>query len=237
MTSIRMRHHADAGHQLATRDVALTALLACGVVSSFLYAMIDLLAGLSYEGYSFYSQTISELGAIGAPKPSWLAPLFLVYCALMIAFAVGILLEGIRDGSRLKIVGVLLLAYMLVGSGTSFFPMHVRGTATLADDLPHIIAGLGATTVALATIGVGSTALGRGFRTFSWLMFASILVFGMLTAPSGARLAAGDPTPGMGLLERLAYYSMLVWFAGLSIALLRQKNVSHGRSLALVDMN
>ena len=127
MTSIRMRHHADAGHQLATRDVALTALLACGVVSSFLYAMIDLLAGLSYEGYNFYSQTISELGAIGAPKPSWLAPLFLVYCALMIAFAVGVLLEGIRDGSRLKIVGVLLLAYMLVGSGTSFFPMHVLG--------------------------------------------------------------------------------------------------------------
>ncbi len=230
MTSIRMRHHADAGPQLATRDVTRTALLACGVVSSFLYAMIDLLAGLSYDGYSFYSQAISELGAIGAPKPSWLAPLFLTYCVLMVAFAVGVLLEGIRNGSRLKIVGVLLLAYMLVGSGTSFFPMHVRGTATLADDLPHIIAGLGATAVTLVTIGVGSTSLGRGFRTFSWLMFASILVFGALAAPSGAKLAAGEPTPGMGLLERLAYYSMLAWFAGLSIVLLREKKFNHGRS-------
>jgi hypothetical membrane protein len=231
MTSIRMRHHADAGHELAATDVTQTTLLACGVVSSFLYAAIDLFAGLSYDGYSFYSQTISELGATGAPKPSWLAPLFLMYCALMVTFAIGVLLEGIRNDSRLKIVGALLLAYMLVGSGTSFFPMHVRGTATLADDLPHIMAGLAATTVALVTIGVGSTALGRSFRKFSWLMFAGILIFGALTAPSAAKLAAGEPTPGMGLLERLAYYSMLIWFAGLSLSLLRRNRSRHARNL------
>jgi ABC-type transport system involved in cytochrome c biogenesis permease subunit len=117
---------------------------------------------------------------------------------------------------------MLLMLYMVVGSGTSIFPIHVRGTATLADEMPHIIAGLTATTVMLITMIVGSTALGRKFRIFSWTTLASVLVFGALTVPSGMKLAANEPTPGMGLLERLAYYSMLVWIAGLSLALLRR---------------
>ena len=222
MTTIGMRH--DAGAMTAEEISAVQrTLLACGVVSSLLYAVIDLLAGLSYEGYSFYSQTISELGAIGAPKPAWLAPVFLGYSALMFVFSGAVVVYGAGRNDRVKKTGLLLLLYMIVGSGTALFPIHVRGTAALADEMPHIIAGLAATTVMLIAIAVGSTALGRRFRAFSWTMFASILVFGALTVPSGMKLAAGEPTPGMGLLERLAYYSMLVWVAGLSIALIRRE--------------
>ena len=221
MTTIGMRH--DAGAQTADRVSAVhKTLLACGVISSLLYAVIDLLAGLSYDGYSFYSQTISELGAIGAPKPAWLAPLFLTYCALMIVFSVAVVMYGNRRSEDIKGVGILLLLYMIAGSGTSLFPMHVRGTATLADDMPHIIAGLAATAVMLVTMAVGSTALGKRFRIFSWAAFASIMVFGALTIPSAMKLAAGEPTPAMGLLERLAYYSILVWIAVFSLALIQR---------------
>ncbi len=221
MTTIGMRHDSGA---LTTERVSVVhkTLLACGVISSILYAGIDLLAGLSYDGYSFYSQTISELGAVGAPKPVWLAPLFLTYSALMFVFGITVVLYGTRRSDRIKKVGMLLVLYMIVGSGTALFPIHVRGTAALADEMPHIIAGLAATTVILVTMAVGSTALGRNFRIFSWTTFASMLVFGALTVPSGMKLAAGEPTPGMGILERLAYYSILVWVAGLSIALLRR---------------
>ena len=222
MTSIGMHPNAAAEHRPRTSDGVRTALLACGVVSSLLYATIDLLAGRNYEGYSFYSQTISELAAVGAPKPPFLAPLFLIYCVLMMAFAIAVLWEGVRRSNRLKTVGALLLAYMLVGSGTALFPMHVRGTATFADDLPHIVAGLSATTVILVTMGFGSVALGRRFRNFSWTTFATLIAFGALTAPFGVKLAAGEPTPGMGLVERVAYYSILVWVAGLSVSLLRR---------------
>jgi hypothetical membrane protein len=226
MTSIEMHHDVRADHRPQTSDVARRALLACGVISSLLYATIDRLAGLHYQGYSFYSQTISELGAIGAPKPPFLVPLFLTYIVLMVAFGIAVLREGFRNNSRLKFVGALLLLYMLVGSGTSFFPMHVRGTGTLADDLPHIVSGLAATAAILVTMGFGSLALGGRFRLFSWTTFAAIIVFGALTVPSGVKLAAGEPTPGMGLLERLAYYSILVWVAGLSVALLRRARTS-----------
>ena len=44
------------------------ALLLCGVLSPLLYAAADVLAGLRWDGYSFRDQTISELGAIGAPS-------------------------------------------------------------------------------------------------------------------------------------------------------------------------
>jgi len=227
MTSIGIRH--DVGAERQTSDIARMALLACGLVSSLLYATIDLFAGLRYEGYSFYSQTISELGAIGAPKPPWLVPLFLTYCVLMVAFGIAVLQEGRRGDHRLKIVGALLLAYMIVGSGTSLFPMHVRGTGTLADDMPHILAGMAATVVILLTMAFGSMALGKSFRNFSLSTFAAILVFGALTAPFGVKLARGEPTPAMGLLERLAYYSILVWVAGLSVALLRRASASEAR--------
>src|SRR5690242_16569373 len=94
--------------------------------------------------------------------------------------------------------------------------------------MPHIIAGLIATTVMLVTIIVGSTSLGKTFRNFSLTMFASVLLFGALTVPLGMKLAAGEPTPALGILERLAYYSMLVWVAGLSIALLQRNGRSSG---------
>jgi hypothetical protein len=42
-------------------------LLFCGLLSPLLYAVADALAGLRWERYSFRDQTISELGATGAP--------------------------------------------------------------------------------------------------------------------------------------------------------------------------
>lgn len=221
MTTIGMRQEAGA-HTTRHVSIVQTALLAFGVISSVLYIAIDLLAGLNYDGYSFWSQTISELGAAGASTPSWLAPAFLTYSALMFFFAATVAYNGTQRGDKIRNIGLLLLLYMIVGSGTAFFPVHVRGTAELADEMPHIISGLAAVVVILVTIAVGSTAFGRRFLNFSRLAFAMIVVFGTLTVPSAMKLAAGQPTPGMGILERLAYYSILVWIAGLSLTLLHR---------------
>ena len=221
MTSIQFRHGAGADHDLRTSTATRRALLTCGLVSSLLYPALDLAAGLSYDGYSFYSQTISELGAIGAPQQPWLTPLFLAYNLLVVVFAVAVLFEGRRGNRRLQAVGWLLLSYMLVGSGTAIFPVHVRGTATFADELPHIVTGLAAIAVIIATMAAGSVALGKRFRNFSWTTIGTLLLFSALTVPFGMKLAAGEPTPGIGIVERLAYYSIIVWIGGLSVALLR----------------
>ena len=43
------------------------ALLACGILSSLLYAVMTVVIGMQWEGYSHASRVISELSAIGAP--------------------------------------------------------------------------------------------------------------------------------------------------------------------------
>jgi len=47
-------------------------LLACGIFSSLFYVVTDIAGTLSWNGYSYTSQNISELLAIGSPTRSFL---------------------------------------------------------------------------------------------------------------------------------------------------------------------
>src|SRR5688500_7346091 len=68
--------------------------LACGLLSSLLYIATDIAGGLRYEGYSFWSQAISELAAVGAPSQPFVVPLFLAYGVLALAFGIGVFREA-----------------------------------------------------------------------------------------------------------------------------------------------
>jgi len=74
----------------------------------------------------------------------------------------------------------------------------------------------------LLAIGFGAFALGRRFRVYSFGTLLTLVVFGALTARYAARLAAGQPTPGLGILERINIYASLLWVAVLATALLRR---------------
>lgn len=199
------------------------ALLACGIVSSLLYAATDLLGGLRYEGYSFTSQAVSELMATGAPSESLVDPLFLAYDLLMLAFGIGVLREGARRNGFLRLTGALLIGYGIMGlAGPTLFEMRPRGTGSIATDLPHIILTGALVLVTLLAIGVGAFALGRRFLLYSAATFLTMTVLGVLSAPNGARLAAGLPTPGFGIVERINIYASLLWIAVLAVALLRR---------------
>ena len=87
------------------------ALALCGILSSLLYLATDIVGGLHYEGYSFTSQAVSELMAIGAPSEHVVDPLFTLYNVLVIAFGVGVLWEGVNRSRALRVTGVLLLGY------------------------------------------------------------------------------------------------------------------------------
>ena len=62
----------------------------CGILSSLLYVGTDVLGTMRLEGYSFTSQTVSELSAIDAPSRPLVVPLFLTYSVLVIAFGLGV---------------------------------------------------------------------------------------------------------------------------------------------------
>src|SRR5512132_826181 len=145
--------------------MARKALLACGILSSLLYVATDVLGGMRYEGYSFNSQAISELMAIGAPSESFVDPLFIIYGVLALAFGVGVFREEAGRNRALRIAGFLLIGYAAIGfTGPTLFEMHQRGAGSLANDLPHIILTAMLVLLQLLAIGFSAFALGKRFR-------------------------------------------------------------------------
>ena len=208
---------------LASAGMVRRVLLACGILSSLLYAITDVLGGLRYPGYSFTSQAVSELMAVGAPSESFVDPLFLAGAVLMMAFAVGTIREGTGQSRALRTTGALLLAYAVIGlTGPTLFEMHRRGTGDLASDTPHIVLTAALVLLLLLAIGIGAFAFGRRFRVYSFATLATVIVLGVLSGPFAAKLAAGEPTPGFGILERILIYSSLSWIAVLAAGLLRR---------------
>ena len=223
MISLRLPH--GPGHTLAQPvahgGIIRRVMLWCGALSSLLYAATDLLGGLRYPGYSFTSQAISELAAIGAPSASFVAPLFMAYGPITVAFAVGVLREAGRNRA-LRHTAVLLIAYVAVGAGFSIFPISRREAGDPVDPTGHIVVGGLIVLAMLVAVGAGALALNRRFRIYSFLTMLTIAVSGVLTFLYIPRVAAHLPTPGLGIAERINVYSMMLWVAVLAVALLRR---------------
>lgn len=202
-------------------------LLWCGILSSLLYIATDILGGLRYEGYSFTSQAISELMAIGAPSERFVDPLFIVYSALVLAFAIGLWHERVGRDGALRIVAVLLIGYAALGfTGPTFFEMSQRGAGSLPGDRPHIILTAVLVVLLLLAIGLSSFAFGKRFRAYALATLLVVFLSGAMTAPYAAQIAAGEPTPGFGIIERITIYTTLAWIAGLAIAVLRRRDAA-----------
>ena len=197
-------------------------LLACGVVSSLLYVAIDVLAAVRHGDYhSFVTQSISELMARGAPTERLVDPLFLLYDVLVIAFGIGIWRSAARKRPG-HLVGGSMIAYGTLGFlGPTLFEMNVRGTGDARTDVPHIVLTGVIVLLILLMLGSGAFLLRRWFRSYSWATIALVLVSGALSGFEARHLAAGEPTPWLGALERINIGAYLVWAAVLAIALLR----------------
>ena len=208
------------------------AVLASGILSSLLYLATDVLGGLRYEGYSFTSQAISELMAIGAPSEAFVDPLFIAYGVLALAFGFGVLREGAVRSRAVRAAGALLALHAVIGfTGPTLFEMAQRGAGSPATDTPHIILTGVIVLLMLLAIGFGAFAFGRRFRIYSFATLVTVVVLGAATAPYAARLAAGEPTPGFGILERILIYSSQLWIAAFAVALLRRSR-SGGATVA-----
>lgn len=209
-----------------TKAKARHVLLVCGIISSVLYLAADVLGGIRYDGYSFTSQAVSELMATGAPSESVVDPIFIAYGVFALAFGVGVVWEGAGRSRDLQISGGLLIGYAAIGfTGPTLFEMHPRGAAGSASDLPHIIVAGVLVLLLLLVIGFGAFSLGRRFRVYSFATVATMIVLGAASAPYGARLAAGLPTPGFGIVERITIYASMLWIAAFAVALVRRGEI------------
>jgi hypothetical protein len=201
------------------------ALLLCGILSSLLYIGTDILASLLYEGYSYTSQQVSELSAIGAPtRQLWIAMSY-IWAPLVIAFGIGILLLAGPKRS-LRITGALLIMYAVIGLLWDLAPMHQRGTVELAGDIMHIVFASVQVLLIILFIILGSGADGTGFRIYSIATIIALLGFGAWTGTQVSRIAEGLSTPWMGIIERVNVYSSMLWVLVFAVILLRAEKRS-----------
>jgi hypothetical protein len=205
--------------------------LGCGAVSSLLYVAMNIVCALVWPGYSLRAQTISELSAIGAPsRPLWLA-LELVYYALVAAFGWGVWLSAGGKRALRVVSGLLIGPGVFLGVTSPFTSMHRRevlaaGGHTLTDTL-HLVCATVWFLSFLATMGFGAATFGKRFRNYSVGSILTFVVFFLPLRSDLRRLRRNEPTPWMGVTERLMFVSPLLWFAMLSIGLLRAQR---GRS-------
>lgn len=194
-------------------------LLFCGVFSTGLWIAADILASLLTEGYSYFHQAPSELSAIGAPTVTLLNITGFVYNLLIIAFGFGVR-KSVSDKPSLRITGSLLMAYGIISFAWYFVPMHPRGTDFTVTDIFHIGMAVVAVVMVLLIVGFGSNAFGSDFRNYSILTLLLLIVFGTLTFLQADRIAADQPTPWVGVYERINIYAYMIWIVVLSLRLL-----------------
>jgi hypothetical membrane protein len=198
-------------------------LLLCGVLSPVLYAVADGLAGFNWEGYSFRDQTISELGATGAPSQPLFSALLLPTYLLFVAFGVGVW-KAAKGRRRLRISGGLLIAFGVIALTTGpFVAMRQRGTEQGLAGALHLIEGAVEMIILLAAMGFAAMALGRRFGLYTIVTVALMLVFGAWSAMDIPRVEAGLATPWVGAKERLYWYAYQLWFIGLALMLVRER--------------
>lgn len=204
-------------------------LLVCGIAAAVWWVAIDVVGSFRYPGYSYVDQTISELSAIGAPTRTFMMTVSgIPYAVLMIAFGVGVwLVTGVR--SRVgKIAGALLIIEAIFGYvGGVLFPMATRevlaaGEETLRNRL-HAPYGLGMPILFVLVTIVGSRLLGKRFRWYSYATIAITLVTGFMVGMQVEQMQANEPTPLLGIIERITAYVPMLWIVVFALGLLRRE--------------
>ena len=198
-------------------------LLVCGIAASLLYIGTDVFGALVYPGYSYTSQTISELSALGSPSRPYVFPLFLAYPPLLLAFAAGV--WKVADTRNLRILAGLFGLYALLC--LPFAPMHTReslaaGGGTLTDTM-HIVETILDSLLLLTIIAFGSTTFGKPFRIYSIVTLLLVVGFGLWTGSMGSAVASNLPTPWAGVTERITVFGAMLWIAVFASALLRRQ--------------
>ena len=192
--------------------LSLKFLLICGCISTLIYIATDILSGLITPGYSFNSQTVSELSAIGAPTKSlWIIMTF-IYNPLLILFSFGIF-----QITKNKILSFCLAAIGILGFVWLLFPMNLRGAIGSSNDAMHLVMVVVTIILMITMIISGSNVHNKNFRFYSIITLIIMALFGIITGQQTANVAANLPTPFMGITERFSSYSPLIWITVLSL--------------------
>jgi hypothetical protein len=211
-------------------------LLACGIVSSVLYIATDIIGTLRYPGYSWLDQEFSELTAQGSPVRTFMvASNGIPYTVLMLALAAGLWLMPVTKQRHARLAAAGLAGYAIVGfAGGVLTPMATREAMAAGEDTLRNTLHAPVTFVMSLSLMVGmgfaATLREKPFRYYTYSTIATLIAFGILTSLQVPEMGQDQPTPLMGLEERVNIYATMLWLAVLPIALLRAERSSASRT-------
>jgi hypothetical protein len=184
---------------------------------------MDVVGGTRWQSYSWISQEFSRLSAIGAPSRPVHLVLSSIYTLFVVAFSLGVWWSA-GTKRTLRVVGTALSVYALVSLvWPQFFPENLSVPVSAFTNTMHIVLTLVTVCSWILILVLASTAFGKWFRLYSICTLLIVLVFGALTGPQAVALASGQPTPWLGLTERINIYSFMLWVVSLAIAFLRNQ--------------
>lgn len=196
------------------------ALLICGILESIIRIINDVVAAMLYPGYSFRDQTMSQLAAVGAPTRELQLKFFIIEPLLIILFAIGVWISSGKKRS-LRICGALLSVFgALLGVELLFPQTSMQLSGGFSDQVIHIVVTGTSVILIWLFIGFGAAALGKGFRLYSIATILMMLIFGAM-AGSKVSQAVEFSAPWMGAMERVNYYSYLIWMFVFAVILLK----------------
>jgi hypothetical protein len=199
--------------------MARKALLVSGIVATVFRVATDIIVGSRWEGYSRFSQSISELGAIGSPTRGLLVPLEILYTGLMITFALGVW-RSAGGGRAVRAIALLLAANMILSLGVLLFlPMTIGAAGEASASVLHVVLMACGVVCFLLAIAFGAI----GFRDwFRWLSIGILAAYALLTVIGTVvlpRLMSGPGGPSAGIQERTMVSGFLIWVVLLAMAL------------------
>jgi len=181
---------------------------------------------MRWEEYSFRDYTISELGAIGAPSRFLFTTLLIPTYLLLLGFGMGVW-QSAEGRRRVRVVGGVLVGLGVLALAVGLFvPMRPRGTEQGTAGMLHVVEGAVWMLGLMTVMGFAAAAFGRRFCLYTVATIVLILVFVAWTGVQAARVEAGLPTPGLGVIERIWWYAYQLWFLVLAVRFLRERSAA-----------
>jgi len=189
---------------------------AFGIISPAIYILTVILGGFLRPGYSHLADPVSELTSSGAPNAFLMNILFGLYNLFIIAFGIGVALDGAYRSRKVAACGWALFSVGVLGAVLYFFPQDPMHAPVTAMGIAHIIiAGLSFILMLLTILLFTLEARRReGKHMFCLYSYASFLL--LLVSGSGAGLALMQGSDMVGLWERIMAASFLQWLVGFS---------------------
>jgi len=196
------------------------ALLLCGIGASLFFLFADAVGVVDWHGYDIATQTTAELSAVDAPSRTAVVPLLLISSIFTVAFGIGVR-EVCGANHAMRRAGAFLLAAGLVSLLLPFVPIHLRAVDPTDADRVHGLISAATTLLALFAIGAVAASRSDWIRFYSIVTICVIAIFGAATAVLFPRVAANQPTPWLGAIERIAIYAYLSWAVVIAVDLYR----------------